>query len=194
MTRLESGVLGQALEGVDLEEVEKMDDSKVEDPEKLSKDEKLEVEEKVAEPLEENFEKHDKIAKVHNVEESEESAAETEDEEINESKKAKLEIEDVEKPYVKVTTDKPEKTEDDEEEPGNLQMACWEVLELAKNAFVKMAEKVSGDQKKNADLKLAEAFLLLGEVSLENENFAQAVEDLASSLKIRESTLPADSR
>ena len=98
----------------------------------------------------------------------------------------------IKNPNKKVLADNSEKTED-EEEPGNLQMA-WEVLELAKNAFVKMAEKVGGNDKKNADLKVAEAFLLLGEVSLENENYTQAVEDLAGCLKIRESSLPPDSR
>ena len=67
MTRLETGVWGQALEEVNLEEVEKMDDSTVKDPEKLSKDERLEEEEKVAEALEKNYEKHDQVAKLHNA-------------------------------------------------------------------------------------------------------------------------------
>ena len=44
-----------------------MDDSTVEDPEKLSKDERLEEEEKVAEALEKNYEKHDQVAKLHNA-------------------------------------------------------------------------------------------------------------------------------
>merc|ERR1712071_288232 len=73
VSRQESGVLGQALMGVDLDREEKMDESKVEDPEKLSKDEKLEVEEQVADALDENYEKHDQVAKLHNAEESEDS-------------------------------------------------------------------------------------------------------------------------
>ena len=76
MTRLETGVRGQASEEVDLEEVEKMDDSTVEDTEKLSKDERLEEEEKVAEALEQNYEKHDQVAKLHNAEDSDDSAME----------------------------------------------------------------------------------------------------------------------
>jgi len=186
VSRQESGVLGQALMGVDLDQEEKMDESKVEDPEKLSKDEKLEVEEQVAEALDENYEKHDQVAKLHNAEESEDSAmeessTETEDEDLHEPKKSDLEA------------DAAKKTEENEEEPGDLQMA-WEVLELAKNAFTKIVEVSSGDKKKDADLKLAEAHMMLGEVGLEHEDYSQAVEDFATSLKIRESALPSDSR
>merc|ERR1712071_647366 len=186
VSRQESGVLGQALMGVDLDQEEKMDESKVEDPESLSKDEKLEVEDQVADALEDNYEKHQQVAKLHNAEESEdsvmeESLTETEDEDLHEPKKSDLE------------TDAAKKTEENEEEPGDLQMA-WEVLELAKNAFTKIVEVSSGDKKKDADLKLAEAHLMLGEVGLEHEDYSQAVEDFATSLKIRESALPSDSR
>ena len=68
------------------------------------------------------------------------------------------------------------------------------MLELNKNAFTKMVAVTSGDKKKDADLKLAEAHLMLGKVGLEHEDYSQAVEDLATSLKIRESVLPEDSR
>ena len=77
VSRLESGVLGNALQGVDVggEAGTVVEDGQVEDPEKMSKDEQLEVEEKVAEALEVNFEKHEKIAAAHLGEEG------TEDEE-----------------------------------------------------------------------------------------------------------------
>jgi len=66
LSRLENGVLGNALEGVDVDAEDEMDSNdQVEDPEKMSKDEKLDVEEKVADALEENFEQHDKVAKLH---------------------------------------------------------------------------------------------------------------------------------
>merc|ERR1712002_1097713 len=42
--------------------------------------------------------------------------------------------------------------------------------------------------------KLCETFLALGEVSLENENYPQAVDDLTSCLKKQLEKLPADSR
>ena len=183
---MEGGVLGQALEGMDLAEEEKMDDSKVEDPEKLSRDEKLEVEEKVAEALELNFEKHDKIAKLHNAEESEDSAMEESSTETEEEDAVKA-------PTQTNEVDEKSLTEENDEEPGNLQMA-WEVLELAKNAFTKIAEKSSGEKKDDANLKLAESLLILGEVCLETEDYSQAAEDLTTCLRIRESSLPADSR
>merc|ERR1712226_1114181 len=65
MARLESGVLGNALDGVP-EEEDQGDQSQVEDPEKLTEEEKDDVEEKFDEALNENFDKHDKIAKIHN--------------------------------------------------------------------------------------------------------------------------------
>ena len=68
------------------------------------------------------------------------------------------------------------------------------MLELNKNAFTKMVAVTSGDKKKDADLKLAEAHVILREVSLEHQDYSQAVDDLATSLKIRESLLPEDSR
>ena len=52
--RMESGVLGNALEGVPEEGDDKVNTSQVEDPEKLTKDEKTEVEHKVAEALDYN--------------------------------------------------------------------------------------------------------------------------------------------
>lgn len=66
-------------------------------------------------------------------------------------------------------------TEDGEEEPSDLQVA-WEVLELAKIIYENRGE--SG--KRN----LAETLVVLGEVSLESENFESAVTDIARGLEI----------
>ena len=52
---------------VDSEEVEKKDDSKVEDAENMNKVEKLEVEEKVAEALEDNSRKLKKFKNLNNL-------------------------------------------------------------------------------------------------------------------------------
>merc|ERR1711913_183284 len=81
---------------------------------------------------------------------------------------------------------------EDEEDPSNLQLA-WEMLELAKVIFTKQAEETKED-KADIEKKLCETFLALGEVSLENENYPQAVDDLASCLKKQLEKLPADSR
>ncbi|KAK3090798.1 hypothetical protein FSP39_014727 [Pinctada imbricata] len=92
--------------------------------------------------------------------------------------------------------DTAEETSQDEAESGekkenpddisNLQLA-WEMLELAKVIYLK-------DEAKEAKLKAAESFLKLGEVSLETEQYEQAVSDFKECLKIQESVLEAEDR
>ncbi|KAF7278672.1 nuclear autoantigenic sperm protein isoform X2 [Rhynchophorus ferrugineus] len=82
--------------------------------------------------------------------------------------------------------DKEEETTDDqngEEDPSDLQVA-WEVLELAKKIFQKK------DEKKN----LAETLIILGEVSLESENFPSAINDIKQGLDIQKELFSKDSR
>ena len=175
MSRMESGVLGNALTGVDMEAEDKAEGEQVEDTEKMSKDEKLEVEEKVADALEENFDKHDKVAKIHegDVDESEDSAMEEDAEETaDENKKAEEAV---------------------EEEPGNLQLA-WEMVELAKVIYTRLAGSAAGERKAEAAARLCDCYLTLGEVSMEGENYAVAVADIAVCLDMRKKSLPADSR
>merc|ERR1712096_133716 len=76
-------------------------------------------------------------------------------------------------------------------EPSNLQLA-WEMLELAKVVYTKQVDSGEGN-KAEVEEKLCSAMLALGEVSLENENYSQAVEDIQLCLKKQES-LPKDSR
>ena len=71
---------------------------------------------------------------------------------------------------------------EDEDDPSNLQLA-WEMLELAKMVFKEQLEgskkdSISQQLKAILEKRLCETFLTLGEVSLENENYEQAVEDL----------------
>jgi len=186
VSRLESGVLGNALDGVDMEAEEAPggDADMVEDPEKMSKDEKLEVEEKVAEALEENFENHDRIARTHSpVDEDEE------DETMDQDEEGKP-VEEDKEPTGK-TEDKPESMED--EDPSNLQLA-WEMFELAKVVYSKAAETATGEGKLETISKLCDCYLGLGEVSLENENYTQAVADFTECLVMRKANLPPDSR
>merc|ERR1719341_231183 len=68
-------------------------------------------------------------------------------------------------------------------EVGNLELA-WEMLELAKVIFSKAGNLT----------KECESLTLLGEVSLENSNYKQAVEDLTTCLARRCAGMPADSR
>jgi len=190
VSRLESGVLGNALDGVDMEAEEAAPGGEadmVEDPDKMTKDEKLEVEEKVAEALEENFENHDRIARTHSPVDEDEGEGESMDQDEEEKP-----VEEGEKePAGKTGEDKPESMED--EDPSNLQLA-WEMFELAKVVYSKTGETATGDGKTESVSKLCDCYLGLGEVSLENENYTQAVADFTQCLVIRKANLPPDSR
>merc|ERR1711934_1272377 len=167
-------VLGNALDGVDMDAetaptktsptkgviVEDADGMPVvEDAEGMPTEKKAEIEEKVADALEENFDKHEMLAKAHNADNTEE----TTEEETGE--------------------DKMETDSEKFEEPGNLEQA-WQMFDLAKVIYGKAKNEV----------KECESLILLGEVSLENSNFKQAVEDHMTCLAKRLKALPADSR
>merc|ERR1719427_870078 len=174
LSRVESGVLGNALDGVDMDSETAptktspakgviVEDSEglpiVEDAEGLPTEKKEEIEEKGADALEENFDKHEMLAKAHNADNTEEMTEE-------DSGDDKMET-DIEK----------------NEEPGNLEQA-WQMFDLAKVIY--------GTAKN--EVKECESLVLLGEVSLENSNFKQAVEDLTTCLAKRLKALPEDSR
>jgi tetratricopeptide (TPR) repeat protein len=167
LSRVESGVLGNALDGVDMEtKSTDVKDALVEDTEAMTTDERSEIEEKVADALELNFEKHDVVARAHTGDNTEE---ESEEDEVMEGDLVSDEMEtDVEKA---------------EAEAGNLEQA-WQMFDLAKVIYGK-----AGDVAKEC-----ESLTFLGEVSLENSNFKQAVEDLTLCLGKRIKALPADSR
>merc|ERR1712029_756700 len=163
LSRVESGVLGNALDGVDMEtKPTDVKDALVEDTEAMTTDEKSEIEEKVADALEENFEKHDIVAKAHTGDNTEEETEE--EDEVMEGEKVGDEMEA-------------------DAEAGNLEQA-WQMFDLAKVIYGK-----AGDVAKEC-----ESLTFLGEVSLENSNFKQAVEDLTLCLTKRIKALPADSR
>merc|ERR1711972_773742 len=81
---------------------------------------------------------------------------------------------------------------DEEEEPSNLQLA-WEMLELAKVVYTKQLETAEDADKSHLLERLCSTMLALGEVSIENENYKQAVEDIQECLK-KEENLPKDAR
>merc|ERR1719219_3047931 len=80
---------------------------------------------------------------------------------------------------------------DDEEEPSNLQLA-WEMLELAKLVYSKQLE-AGGGNKAHLEERIVSTMLALGEVSIENENYKQAVEDIQECLK-KQGQFPKDAR
>merc|ERR1711903_301425 len=130
------------------EEDDEANNSKIEDPSKMTADEKIEVEEKVGEALEENFvslEKKGEKATEEKKEEPKEGEASgskeeetegTEDEDMEEGDDSQEEEgedeKDADKSASETTTDcekagdAVEKKEAEEEEPSNLQIA-WEM-------------------------------------------------------------------
>merc|ERR1739842_69250 len=87
LSRLESGILGNALDGVP-EEDDEANSSKVEDPAKMTDEEKKEVEEKVGQALKENFVELEKKVETETEEARKEETNEGEkDEKADEKKK-----------------------------------------------------------------------------------------------------------
>merc|ERR1719147_351083 len=86
-----------------------------------------------------------------------------------------------------------EKVDDGEEEPGNLQLS-WEMFELAKLIFKREVETEAAEKKVDVVKKISDSLLHLGEISIENENYEQALGDIGECLKMRQNHFPADSR
>ena len=115
LSRVESGVLGNALDGVDMEtKTTDVKDALVEDTEAMTTDEKSEIEEKVADAFEENFDKHDMVARAHTGDNTEEEA------ETDEVLEGEMDGDEME-------TD----AEKADAEAGNLEQA-WQMFDLAK--------------------------------------------------------------
>ncbi|XP_015423005.1 PREDICTED: nuclear autoantigenic sperm protein isoform X1 [Myotis davidii] len=144
LARMENGVLGNALEGVHVEEEEgeKTEESLVENNDNIDETEGSEEEDK----------ENDK-------------AEETPNDLVLENKSLQ---------------------ENEEEEIGNLELA-WDMLDLAKIIFKRQ-------ETKEAQLYAAQAHLKLGEVSVESENYVQAVEEFQACLNLQEQYLEAHDR
>jgi len=99
--------------------------------------------------------------------------------------------------------DKSVQVAEDELDPSNLQLAC-EMLELAKVCVTlettkgpeleQRLETIYTSSNLTIQGAIEEIYMILGEVSLENENYPQAVEDLEICLKKRMEALAKDSR
>jgi len=177
MARLEAGVLGN-MDGD--AESEKSEDAEEDDEEESSDDKEGEASaepEAEAEKIAGETEKSDEIEK----------SAETEKADTDSVEGDKKEGEDA-----------AAQEAEDEEDPSNLQLA-WEMLELAKMVFTAQVEgaqkaNMSEGLKATLEKRLCETYLTLGEVSLENENYVQAVEDITLCLERQKASLPADCR
>nr|XP_014426082.1 nuclear autoantigenic sperm protein isoform X1 [Pelodiscus sinensis] len=145
LARMENGVLGNALEGVQVEEEEEKaeDDSMVENADNVDETEGSDEEDK----------ENDK----------------TEDDKENDS-----------------TIEEKSFQESEEDEVGNLELA-WDMLELAKVIYKRQ-------ETKEAQLHAAQAHLKLGEVSIESENYAQAIEEFQACLALQQKYLDSHDR
>ncbi|XP_010141287.1 PREDICTED: nuclear autoantigenic sperm protein [Buceros rhinoceros silvestris] len=145
LARMENGVLGNALEGVQVEEEgEKNEDDSVDEKDDL-------------------------------MEEGEES-----EEEDKENDKAEDDKEN------ELTVEDKSSQESEEDEIGNLELA-WDMLELAKVIYKRK-------ETKEAQLHAAQAHLKLGEVSIESENYMQAIEEFQACLALQQKYLEAHDR
>merc|ERR1719446_895083 len=213
LSRMESGVLGNALDGVPEEESES-NTSQFEDPSKLSDKKKEEAEAKkdatskgseTKEATEEakktestvtdeakktDSKEESKDAQKAEAEKSEESKEGENEDEAMEDEEGETEEETEESCDEKKEGDADEKK--DEEEPSNLQLA-WEMLELAKVVYTKQHAEAKEEEKLAMLEKLCCTMCALGEVSIESENYKQAVEDFQECLK-KQSEFPKDSR
>ncbi|CCX07747.1 hypothetical protein FPQ18DRAFT_317021 [Pyronema domesticum] len=99
-----------------------------------------------------------------------------------------------------------ESDEEDEDEEGGEgedddddMAAAWSVLDLARVMFEKQIaadetdKKWTNEEAKEVKTMLADVYDLLGEVSLESENFFQATKDFDSSLTLKEELCPLES-
>jgi len=210
LSRMESGVLGNALDGVP-EEDDGANDSKIEDPGKMTEDEKEKITDQVVEALDENAESLEKqkesktkdegsskstdstdtSAKPEEMEKEKKEDA-TEDEQGDEVSSMDEGTEDEEEGTEEGTEEGKAEEEIKDDEPSNLQLA-WEMLELAKVVYTKQIESGELENKAQIEERLCSTIISLGEVSIENENYAQAVEDLKACLS-KQDSLPKDSR
>jgi len=181
MSRLESDVLGTALEGIPEGEDEIVDESEV-----LTAEQKDEITGQVLEALDENFQTHEeKIALLTDGHTSQMPESDEEEEAEDEAMDTGVEKMPIEAEKI---------VDEDEEEPSNLQHA-WEMIELAKVIYMKKVEAEKEIAvKAEFERKICETFISLGEVSLENENYQQAVDDFSACLERRQDKLPEDSR
>jgi len=213
LSRMESGVLGNALDGVP-EEDDGANDSKIEDPGKVTEDEKEKITDQVVEALDENAEALEKKKESKTIDEGSskstdaaDTSAKPEDDGVEKDKKEDATEEeqgDEVSSMDEGTEDEEEGTEEgteegksgeekkDDDDPSNLQLA-WEMLELAKVVYTKQIESGDLENKAQIEERLCSTIISLGEVSIENENYAQAVEDLKACLS-KQDSLPNDSR
>ncbi|XP_027629728.1 nuclear autoantigenic sperm protein isoform X3 [Tupaia chinensis] len=128
----------------------------------------------------------DKVEIAANEETQEREEQMKEGEEIEGSEEEDKENDKAEETLNSSTLENKSLQENEEEEIGNLELA-WDMLDLAKIIFKRQ-------ETKEAQLYAAQAHLKLGEVSVESENYIQAVEEFQACLSLQEQYLDAHDR
>jgi len=198
LARVESTVLGNALNGVP-DDTGPIDDSRYGNPEEIPAEEKEEISEKVIDALCNN----DEPATAETTEattaiadgetqanpetattETTTEIASTETKETNGKEEAEEEEdeEEEEEDEEDITKNDDQVKDDAEaEEISNLQRS-WEMFELAKLVYSKNFENDIPFRNK----RIAECLLKLGEISIEQEIYEQAITDISESIRMQE--------
>ncbi|XP_069126094.1 protein HGV2-like isoform X3 [Argopecten irradians] len=167
LARMETGVLGNALQGVPEDE---------------------EGEKSADEQFEKGDMEGDSSSTKNSTEDEEEGEEGTEEEGTEEDEDESEAVETAEEGDTSQDEGSQGEKEGEEnaDDVSNLQLA-WEMLELAKVIYLK-------DEDKAAKLRAADAYLKLGEVSLETEQYTQSISDFTECLNIQKSVLEPDDR
>jgi len=194
LARVENTVLGNALTGVP-EETDAIDDSRYGNPEDINAEEKEEIAEQVMDALCGTAEEETKAAEEQaaseakaeseSVEEkkdaAEKPAESTEEEKTTEEAEAEGEEEEEEEGDEDLTKNDGENKDEESDDISNLQRS-WEMFELAKLVYSKNYENDLTYKNK----RIAECLLKLGEISIEQESYEQALIDIGESIRIQE--------
>lgn len=181
LSRMESGVLGNALQGVD-DADENADEPDDKEKEQFEPTDKLTGKSSAGEADQDK----EKEGKDGQEKEGEDGEAEGEEEEGEDAEEDGETGEGEAAEGEEEGGDEENKDGEDPDDVPNLQLA-WEMLELSKVIYLKAESKES-------KLKAAQSYLKLGEVSMETESYEQAVEDIKTCLKIQEENLDPDDR
>ena len=165
LSRMESGVLGNALEGVPEEETEN-NTSQFEDPAKMTEQEKNEVTDNVSEALEENFkdlEEKKEAAKTKDSEKNEDSKESSEAKKVSEEKKEPSDKikESIEEAKKEIAKEGEEAMEEDEEESEDGESGAEESSDEKKEEG---SEEKKDEEEEPSNLQLAWEMLELAKV------------------------------
>ncbi|XP_078574505.1 protein HGV2-like isoform X3 [Branchiostoma floridae x Branchiostoma japonicum] len=222
LARLETGVLGNALQGVPDEsdsEAEEGEDSTVGNPDDIKDTPEQEADAEQKEAKDEDKESDDTKAKDGGKEDADtdkkddgkkdedaDKKADEKEEKKDDADTEKEDVEDTGKSEEEVSQDKEMETgedqsegaeeKDSEKESEKESEASEDVgnLQLAWEVLELARNIYSKKETKEERLKLAQIYLHLGEIGLETEKYDQAAEDFMSCLKIQQELLDAEDR